>query len=302
VIMIGSKTHTLNAILSLDGEKASRERAKAFAPDQGSVSQTRTRSIRGQGELLMHLNDRGIPSPLPALKRLAGNEGAIVRPGSSMPVEIPTTGVHNRKREAMHVPDEEDNTDFNEESQFSASEEETEETSENTHLTSISNIGKSDYSGDSNYYPSHSGMSQVPSREGSLSKDLPGGNHPNSGFSGNGPQGRDPLLLVSCRRATLKAETPCSCRRATLKAETPCSCRRATLKAETPCSCRRATLKAETLQTVVLQEEALQALQAVTLQMVLQAMDLQEEIILQKRRKMTRKIGIQTQRQTKRTT
>jgi hypothetical protein len=110
----------------------------------------------------MHLNDRGIPSPLPAIKRKAGEEGAIVRPGSSMPVVIPTTGVHNRKREAslepqettselvdMHVPDEEDNTDFNEESQFSASEEETEETSENTHSTSISRVDKSDHSGDS---------------------------------------------------------------------------------------------------------------------------------------------------------
>jgi hypothetical protein len=196
--MIGSKTHTLNAILSLDGEKASGERAKAFVPDHGSVSVTRTRSIRGQGEFLMHLNDRGIPSPLPAIKRTAGEEGAIVRPGSSMPVVIPTNGVHNRKREAslepqettselvdMHVPDEEDNTDFNEESQFSASEEETEETSENTHSTSISRIDKSDNSGDSDYYPSHS--------EKSL-------------------QGK-----AQCPETTIKVETPCSCRLATLK-------------------------------------------------------------------------------------
>jgi hypothetical protein len=109
-----------------------------------------------------------------------------------MPVEIPTTGVHNRKREAslepqettselvdMHVPDEEDNTDFNEESQFSASEEETEETSENTHSTSISRVDKSDNSGDSDYYPSHSEKSQGPSREGPM--------------------------------PTIKVETPCSC-------------------------------------------------------------------------------------------
>jgi hypothetical protein len=193
--MIGSKTHRLNAILSLDGEKASGERAKAFVPDHGSVSITRTRSIRGQGESLMHLNDRGIPSPLPAIKRKAGEEGAIVRPGSRMPVVIPTTGEHNRKREAslepqettseladMHVPDEEDNTDYNEESQFSVSDEETGETSENTHTTSISRVDQSDNSGDSDYYPSHSEKSQGPSREGPIP-------------SRDNQQGRDPLLM-----------------------------------------------------------------------------------------------------------
>jgi hypothetical protein len=255
--MIGSKTHTLNAILSLDGEKASRERAKAFAPDRESVSKTRTRSIRGQGEPLMPLNDRGVPSPLPATKKSAGHEGAIVRPGSSMPVEIPTTGVPNREREAslepkettseleaMHVPDHEDNTDLNEESMFSASEE-TSETSENTHSTSVSRVDQSDDSKDSNYYPSKSGMSK-----GGTPPSLPA-------LAVEQPSRQRPLTAVS-RQHSRKSESG--------------GCLKAVV------------LKAVTLQAVALQVVALKAvaLQGMVLQAAaLQAVDIQEEMDLQ---------------------
>jgi hypothetical protein len=100
VIMIGYKTQKLRASLALDGGPVSGDGAKASAQDQES-SLTRTRSTRGQGEPMMHLNDRGLPSPVPLIKsteRPVGHEGAILRPRSGVPVDTSTTGVLNTNR------------------------------------------------------------------------------------------------------------------------------------------------------------------------------------------------------------